>query len=46
MAGTILTTAIVTAFVAAYLIAPKTAKEIVLPLSVAALILYHFLVTR
>jgi hypothetical protein len=33
-------------FVAAYLVAPKTAKETVLPLSVAALIIYHFLITR
>jgi hypothetical protein len=44
--GKIMTTAIVAAFVAAYLVAPKTAKEIVLPLSVAALIIYHFLITR
>jgi hypothetical protein len=42
--GTILTTAIVAAFVDAYFVASKTAKEIVLPLSMAALILYHLLV--
>jgi hypothetical protein len=33
-------TAVVAAFVASYLVAPKTAKEVVLPLSVAALIIY------
>jgi hypothetical protein len=31
---------------AAYLVARKMAKEIVLPLSISALILYHFLATR
>ena len=46
MTGTIVTTAVVAAFVASYLVAPKTAKEVVLPLSVAALIIYHLLVTR
>ena len=44
--GAILTFAIVGVFVAAYPVAPKTAKETVLPLSVAALIIYHFLITR
>jgi|HubBroStandDraft_6_1064221.scaffolds.fasta_scaffold411062_2 hypothetical protein len=42
----IVTTAIVAGFFAAYLVAPKTAKELVLPLSVAALIIYHFIITR
>jgi hypothetical protein len=41
--GTILTTAIAAAFVAAYLVAPKTAEEVVLPLSAATLIVYYFL---
>jgi hypothetical protein len=41
--GTILTTAIVAAFVAAYLVAPKMAGDVVLPLSVATLVVYYFL---
>jgi hypothetical protein len=42
----IVSAAIVTTFLAAFLIAPKTAKEVVLPLCIAVLICYHYLSTR
>jgi hypothetical protein len=41
--GAIVTTAIIATFGVTFLIAPKTAKEVVLPLCLAALILYHYL---
>ena len=44
--GVIVSAAIVATFIAAFLIAPKTAKEVVLPLCTAALIWYHYLATR